>query len=252
MSPEFSYYRMTVHLRPVPELRHQRGSSTNLQKPRLAAAVAAAIFVLASVPAGAQHPLCPAPAPGETYYIYCPNRAQAFVESFLYDFTVSQLFKSSDPIELPVAKVVEALGLDKLLFPTDQQRLAMTEARPTVEFRPLDRHDDEMNGKGYSSSGEFVSKSATGPQTLQSTDPLTGATVTIELPETIQGLYWRSPSHLELKFYAGHGVRFAIGAPGSAEFKDAVQCISVSRSEVRATTGSADNRSLLGRFGGCK
>ncbi len=201
----------------------------------------------------AQHPLCPAPSPQDTYFVYCSPYPSDVVSAFLYDFSVSQLFKGRKTFEVPTDAFIESLGLGTLLFSNADDRRKLLADRPAVEFRPLDRLGDDLVGKGYSSSGEFILRGLAGAQTLVTRDPLTNASVRVDLPEVVQGLYWRSPAHLELQFYAGHGIKFTLSnAGGEATFQEALQCVSMSQSEMRATTADPKHRNLLARFGSCQ
>lgn len=202
--------------------------------------------------ASAQQPLCPPPSAEDTYFQYCSPYTEAGVQTFLYDFAVSQLYKGDQGFEVPTSSIIDTMGLGPLLFATAEERQKMLDARPTVKFRPFDRMGAEMAGKGYSSSGEFISTGLAGAQVLKTVDPLTKASVEVEVPEVVQGVYWRSPAHLELQFYAGHAVRFTLGQGAAPTYQEAVRCVSISRSGARAVTADPRHRHLLSRFGVCQ
>jgi len=218
----------------------------------IVAMIAATIWWSSPALVRAQHPLCPAPNQKDVYYIYCSPYAQGLVEDFLYDFSVSQLFKSPRSFNLPTELVIDSMGFGNLLFSTDTERQNTLAERPTVEFHPFDALGTDLAGKGYSSSGEFISKGLSGAQTLQTIDSVTGVRVKIEVPEILQGLYWRSPAHLEMQFYPGHALRYTVGdSDEPAVDPDAILCVSITRSGARATTADPTHQ-LLSRFGACK
>jgi hypothetical protein len=235
------------------DLERARESGNNRDRfRRWMVAFAAAICCLTGVPsAHAQHPLCPAPNPTDVYYVYCSPYAQGLVENFLYDFSVSQLFKSPRSFNLPTDLVIDSMGFGNLLFSTDEDRQKTLAERPTVEFHPFDALGSDLAGRGYSSSGEFISTGLAGPPSLQTVDSVTGVRVKIEIPEVLQGLYWRSPAHLEMQFYPGHSLRYLVGGSDAAASPDTIVCVSITRSGARATTADPTHQ-LLSRFGACK
>jgi len=190
--------------------------------------------------ARAQHPLCPPPAAEDTYFYTCRPNSADMVARFIYDFTVRHLFKSPDTLEIPSDKLLAVLGLQKILDPSNADVTAFLAKRDSVTFTPLDR-----------TTGEFVSKGSSGAQTLTISNDKFGVSLELSLPETVQGLYWRSPDALEAQFYKGHGIRFHISGANASDYEDDIQCISITRARIRATTGDPTHRYLMGLFDKC-
>jgi hypothetical protein len=192
-------------------------------------------------PAWAQHPLCPAPAPDDSYYVTCRLGGDRVVTSFLYDFSVRHLFTSPDAFEIPTATIFGFLDDPMAVQADPDARAAFLKNRPTVVFRPID-----------ATTGEFKSEGANGEQTLTVSHPALGSTVVVTVPAVVQGLYWRSPGHLDLQFYRERGVRFRITAPGAPDFDEALQCVSITPFRARATTADPKHRHLIDLFEGCE
>jgi hypothetical protein len=188
----------------------------------------------------AQRPLCPAPTAEDSYYLTCRPGTTDRVAAFLYDFSVRHLLKSSDTFSIQTSDVLDVLDLQKILDPANPDVKTLLDVRPAIDFTPLDR-----------STGEFLSKGPTGPQTLKASNDQLGIALELTIPEVVQGLYWRSPAHLELQFYKGHGIRFHLSGPKVTEFEETLQCISITGSRARATTGDPTHRYLATFFETC-
>ena len=204
-----------------------------------------------------QHPLCPAPSAEDSYYFTCRAGNKDQVARFLHDFSVRHLLRSEDRFEIPTDVLLQAFGLDTIFDPSNPSVKAMLERRPKVEFIPLDR-----------STGEFVSKivepkntpaarpaptpsPTKGPETLTVANERIGVTLEITLPEVVQGLYWRSPAHLELQFYKGHNIGFHLSGRNIEEYEEGLECISITASRARATTADPLHRYLMSFYEGC-
>jgi hypothetical protein len=189
----------------------------------------------------AQHPLCPAPTAEDTYYFTCRPGTDRLVASFLYDFSIRHLFKGPETFEIPTESLLDVLDLGKLLDSKKDDRKTLLKDRPVVVFRPLD-----------GTTGEFKSVSATGSQTFKISYPDLSSAGELTIPEVIEGLYWRSPAHLELQFYKGHGIHFRLTGPGVPDYEDGLQCLSITASRARATTGDPTHRYFMSLFERCQ
>lgn len=207
---------------------------------RLWPALSLSALVAVESAALAQHPLCPAPAPEDTYYVMCESPGRDQVQKFLYDFTVRHLFKGPESFEIASDTLIDVLGLRKIFDLSNPDVQAWLADRPSIQFTPLD-----------GSTGDFISKNPKGPQTLNVSDDKAGIALQMDFPEVVQGLYWRSPAHLELQFYRGHAIRFHLSSRQGTKSEDELQCVSIAASRARATTADPQHRYLMSAFDKC-
>lgn len=199
------------------------------------------ILIATTLPevARAQHPLCAPPSAEDSYYYTCRPGSKALVAKFLYDLSVRHVLKADDSFDVPTDKFLGILDMQKILEPTNPDVTALLEQRPAITFTPLDN-----------TTGEFISK-GTGPQTLQVASQTLGISLELTVPEVVQGLYWRSPAHLELQFYKGHGIRFHLSGTHVTEYEEGMQCISISAERARVTTADPLHRYLISLYERC-
>jgi len=160
---------------------------------------------------------------------------QPTVSKLLFAFTLDHLYRPPPPFQRDVAGLLQALGLGTFFDLNDPKLHPIIEQRGTVEFTRLDE-----------SSGEFVNKGS-GAATLSVEHAELGSTFAIDLtlPEVIQGLYWRSPLHLELMFYKGHTVRFNFRSGAHDKFEEDILCLSATPERTRVVTGDPSHRHLM-------
>jgi hypothetical protein len=208
-----------------------------------AAVVSGLLLLLGLQPAAAsQHPLCPDPTANDTYFYVCRPGMQSAIAKVLYDFTVDHLYRPPAPFERKLPALLQAVGLDVSSDPDDPKLRSLFEQRGNVEFTRLDE-----------SSGEFVIK---GPQAdtvaVERTFMNNIYKVDLALPETIQGLYWRSPIHLELMFYKGHGVHLRLSSGTGPALDQDVLCLSVTPERTRVVTADPTHRHLVMLYEDCQ
>lgn len=208
----------------------------------LACAVGAAALLLGREAAATPRPLCPAPAADDVYYSVCRSGFRGVVARFVDDFTVDQLHQQSRPFRRDVADFLTSLGVEVYIHVDDALTQELLEHRSVVEFNRLD-----------AASGEFISKGG-GNETFELHPALLGdkASLQLQLPETVQGLYWRSPLHLEFMFYQGHRVHFRFNWGDGTPFEQEVACISVTPERTLVTTTDPDHRQAVIMYENCQ
>ena len=190
--------------------------------------------------ASAQQPICANPAGDDSFYVSCRAGQSQKVAAFLHDFAMNQ-YLSTEKFELPSDKLLDLLALGDLLFPTPNDRVEFVAKRPSVEFRPL----DEV-------SGEFVSRATVASQAIRSTDAHTGVKIEADIPALLQGVFWRSPGHLQLQFYKDHEIRFKVTSAKLPVYDEVIRCVTVTAGELRVTTADPEHRGLLNQFERCE
>ena len=162
------------------------------------------------------------------------------VGSFLYDLSVRHLLISDDSFDVESKEILKVLDLEKFLSPDAPEIQQLLSDRPAVHFKPLDR-----------STGEFISTGTKGEQVVSGTNEKFGITLEATIPEVVQGLYWRSPAHLELQFYKGHAIAFHLSGKKINEYQERLDCVSLTARSARATTTDPAHRYLLNLFDRC-
>jgi hypothetical protein len=203
-------------------------------------AALAAIALLSLASMAVAQPLCAAPSPLDVYYTSCKPGARDQVARFLYDLSVRHLLLSEGTVDVPALTFLKLLGLDRFFDPElNPEAHAGLEARDIISFRPLDRY-----------SGEVLSTAESGA-TLNAVDDRVGLKLEVNIPVSVQGLYWRSPGHLEVKFYKGHEIAFRLRSNDGSELADRISCLSINGMEARAQTHDPEARHLLIGFEKC-
>jgi hypothetical protein len=188
-----------------------------------------------------QHPLCPQPRPDDTYYHVCRAGLRPAVSKFLHDLSVDHLYLPPATFSRQIGTVLQTLGMDAFIEADAAELQPRLDTHGNIEFTRLDE-----------STGEFLNKGS-GPETLAVERTYLGRKyqITLTLPETLQGLYWRSPIQLELMFYKGHGLRLHLVPSGGEPFEQDIVCVSVTPERARVVTADPNHRHLIAVYEDC-
>lgn len=201
----------------------------------------ATVLLLAATPADAQRPVCAPLGPGERVQPVCAPLSVYGALRFLADFTVDHHFKPAPPAIQRSAVEASQPVIGHLLRDNAGLKDFLAGLAP-LRFIQLDR-----------STGSVLADFAAGPREFAGElSSVEGKPkVTLRLPATLQGGYWRAPDVLQIAFW--NEQRLAVRAEyGSGRAFDAeVECIALSPDELLVRFDPPDQAPLLVKFREC-
>jgi hypothetical protein len=225
-------YYPAMHFPSVAASQRSRLSMASL------AALASAAFLFAASPAHAQQPVCDPVAAGEPVVTVCRSASLFPAVRFLADFTVDQLFKPAPP-----AFERTALGIADVFVPretSDKSLRKILGALAPIRFLQLDR-----------TTGSLVADWTDGEHEART--KLSGMfgelSVTLRLPNVLEGGYWRGPDVLQIALWKRIGVH--VDSTDGTTFDSDVSCLSLSPEQLVVRFAAAGVPPLVVQFREC-
>lgn len=185
---------------------------------RACSALLASALVFHASTACAQRQVCAPPATGENVVGVCQPFALFPVVRFLADFSVDHHFKPAPPpFERSLLQLLQPFAAKELLD-NDALRVFLAALAP-LRFVQLDRSTGTV-------FADFAETARSFEGSLERSDG--PVSVSLELPASLQGGYWRGPDLLQLAFWEKHRLRFRLGAAAGRSVEAEVECVSLS------------------------
>ncbi|MFN2426922.1 MAG: hypothetical protein ABR587_10810 [Candidatus Binatia bacterium] len=186
---------------------------------RLPIVVASAILLVlaaGAAPASAQHPVCAPPAAGEVMKTSCRSWAAPAMLRLLDDFTIDQIFKPVS-FERTWSSLMSAFASKDI--PENEAFRATARSLEPIRFTPLDR-----------TTGTLLSDLSGSPRSIDVRPDAFGGPVSVhvELPELLEGGYWRGPDSVQLAFWKRSRVAVQIRFEDTEVARGKVQCVALS------------------------
>jgi hypothetical protein len=173
--------------------------------------------------ADAQEPVCPPDSGDKMYRTTCRPDLRFGVVRFLSDFTVDHLFKPSPPrIRRTPAELLAPFVGDTVAANEDLR----DHVGSIDDFRFTQL--DTATGVFYADIDEDT---RTFSSVLSSVEEL--SSFRIELPERLEGGYWRTPGALQLAFWKGKRVGFFARTAQEESLQGSIACVAISADRLR-------------------
>lgn len=212
-------------LRPVRRIRA-------MLRPLCFATLLASVLLATPEPASAQHPVCPPVARGEVLLTSCRSWSSDAALRLLDDFTVDHLFKAPLPaFERTWTQLATVFASTSLPENADFRRTA--KMLEPLRFTPLDR-----------TTGTVGCDLSASPRRLELDSLAYGNAVSLQfdLPEVLEGGYWRGPDVLQMTFWKRNRPTIRVSRDAVAVAQGEIQCFSLSADGLLvrfSDTGSA-------------
>ena len=203
--------------------------------------LAVAAFTLAVGTAHAQLPVCAALGPDERVQVVCAPFSLFPAVRFLADFTVDQLFKPAPP---PIQRtLLEAGQLFAAKAIGDNPDLeSFLAALAPLRFTQLDRTTGSLLAVFDQDQREFEGR-------LEGVEG--EPTLTLHLPRSLQGGYWRGPDVLQIALWEKQRIALRIAREGGGVFEGDVDCLALSADGLLVRFSPSTTAPLLVLFREC-
>lgn len=201
-----------------------------------------AIIGSASI-AAAQLPVCPQPEADAPYYSACLPSGRFLVASVLTSFAIDQLLRADTaPFVRRPREILESVSTEALL----EKNAALVDYLGRLEPLKFSRLDTSTGLVALGANDEVRSFDA-----VIDVDTVPYS-VSVQLPERVEGGYWRTPGVLQVAFWEGHRATLALTTPGGIDMQAQIDCLVVSTDGIRVLTAGSSTPDLLVRFGECQ
>jgi hypothetical protein len=189
----------------------------------------------------AQQAICPPIAKDQQVTIACRPVYAFSAMRMLADFTVDHLYKPAPwSFERTFAQSAQGLALQELKDNPDLARFLTL--LPAVRFTQLDRSTGTLLGT-YDKAERVLEASLT---------VLAGeVTFSLEVPERLEGGYWRSPDVVQMAFWQGKRLRLKVRGGGGPDVGGEVSCASLTPEGLTVTFAESGVPPLVILFRGC-
>ena len=187
-------------------------------------------------------PVCPQPDTAAPVWTACSPTGRFLVLSFLSNLTIDQLLRSDGkPIERRPREVFESVVDGDTLA----AQAALGEWLGGVGPLLLSRFD--------TATGTLKMETPEDRRHYSSSMRVGGLDydVTIDVPERVEGGYWRTPGVLQMAFWKDHRVRVAVKTPAAGAIEGEIDCVVASADGIRLVTAGEGTPDVLVGFGPC-
>jgi hypothetical protein len=192
--------------------------------------------------AAAQLPVCPQPEPDQSVYTACLPGGRFLVAPLLANLAVDQLLR---PEPGPITREPRAVFASLATAETLENNAALADYLGRLAPLKLTRIDTST-GTLRMDVGEDQRSFSTSVAANE-----TAYRVGLELPERIEGGYWRTPGVVQMAFWKGQRARFTVAAPDGPAIAAEVECLVVSSDGIRLVTTGSQTPDILVRFESC-
>jgi hypothetical protein len=200
---------------------------------RLATAISALAVLQLASSATAEVQVCKQPSWNTPYRVACSQDGPLPALRFLADLAIDHSFKATwhalsiRPEELVALATARSMNEDESLT------AYLRRLRP-ITFERLDQSSGVFQSKIGERDRQYSSVFESSPESVE---------IQIDLPERLSGGYWRTPSVLQLAFWADHRIKFRAGSVAGE-----IECIEISPEGIRAVTVGENEPDLMLRF----
>ncbi|MFN2375934.1 MAG: hypothetical protein ABR538_05310 [Candidatus Binatia bacterium] len=203
-------------------------------------ATLAAVLLLADV-ASAQLPVCPQPEPGRPVYSMCAPGGRFVVVPLLTNLAVDQLFRVGTG---PIRREPQAVFTAAVSEETRERNSPLVDylgRLGALELTPIDTAGGTLRMDVAEDDRSFTTGLETGGGQVR---------LELELPERIEGGYWRTPGVLQMAFWKGARAKFRTTASGT-EVAAEIECVVVSTDGIRLVTTGVEAPDILVGYDPC-
>lgn len=192
--------------------------------------------------ATAQMPVCPQPDPVAPVWSVCSPTGRYLAISFLSNLTIDQLLRADGkPIERRPRDVFESV-VDGDTLAAQSVLVDWLGGLGSLKFSRMD-----------TATGTLAMDTPQERRNFSSTLPVGGLgyDVTIDVPERIEGGYWRTPGVLQMAFWKDRRAKVGVKTPFAGTFEGEIDCAVVSADGIRLMTAGEGTPDVLVGFGPC-
>ncbi|HEY2773497.1 MAG TPA: hypothetical protein VGK20_05540 [Candidatus Binatia bacterium] len=206
--------------------------------------VAATVLTIAAWPAAApgQVPVCPQPDPERPMISACAAGGRYAVAAFLNNLSIDQTLRGEGA---PILRDLHSVFATSAPQGFQKQNAEVGDYLGHLPPLRLSRFDTasgsvEMAVPDDSRTAQFELQA--GGHDLK---------LGIELPERIEGGYWRTPGVLQVAFWSGRRAKFHTQLTDGSAFDAEIACLVVSGDGIRIVTTGDDTPDVLVRMDAC-
>lgn len=186
--------------------------------------------------------MCPQPALNAVYRSACRPDLLFAATRFISDFTVDHLFKPAPPRFQRTAGELLAPFVGATVAANEElQNYAQSLA--ALSFTQLDTATGVFYADIENEDRQFVSD-------LPGSDEI--ESVRIELPERLEGGYWRTPGALELAFWKGKRIGFVVDPANGDSIQGEIECFSLSADALRIELSGEQTPGIIVHLSECQ
>ena len=170
-------------------------------------------------------------------YTGCLAGGRYLIAPFLSDLTVDLLLRSEGTV---VSREPRSLFASMATADTIKSNKALTDylaGLPALRLNRLDTASGSLRMDLAQEQRSFSSQFEAGENSWQ---------LRIELPERIEGGYWRTPGVLQMAFWKGRRASFVVPGPDGSEISAELECLVVSTDGIRLVTAGSTPDILIG------
>lgn len=200
--------------------------------------LAALAFAIPASPSFAQQPVCRPVAAGEAVRVAYRAASLEPVGRMLADFAIDHLFKPSPPdFERTMPQVARPFVAQEMI---DNPALAtFLRGLSPLRFTQLDRTTGTVIGDFRKDSREYRAPM----------DGIEGSpTLTLRMPERLEGGYWRGPDVLQVAFWERKRAQARLEWSGGPVVDGELDCVSLTSTGLLLRFAAAGTPALLVKF----